>query len=78
MDDNGQPRPPILLNHNHVLGIIQRLAMELHQYCNQMPENIDPRHCMGYVEEMGSFVQRLVAHMPTNAGKPEGIHGKAN
>lgn len=80
MDDNGQPRPPILLDTNDILGIIQRAATELHQYCQQHPQHVDPSVVMNYLSKMADFTTKLGQHAPPPAGKESGagLHGKAN
>lgn len=80
MDDNGQPRPPILLDTNDILGIIQRAAVEMHQYCAQAPQHVDPSVVMGYLTKMADFVGKLAAQPMPPPGKESGVsvHGKAN
>ncbi len=55
-----EQRPPIILSASHILGIIQRNLMELHAYCGQQPQAVDPQVLMAALEETASFVGRLI------------------
>ena len=66
-----QPQPPIILSSNDILGIIQRSLMELHAYCGQPPENVDPQVCMTVLERTASFVGRLVQQVGAANDKPD-------
>ena len=69
---------PITLTTNDILGIVQRGLMELHGYCGQHPQDVDPHVCMQYLERMASFVHKLpTMHVP-NGKQPEVATGKAN
>ncbi len=65
-----QPQPPIILSSSDILGIIQRSLMELHSYCGQQPENVDPQVCMAVLERTAGFVGRLVQQVATANDRP--------
>ncbi len=66
-----QPQPPIILSSSDILGIIQRSLMELHSYCGQTPDNVDPQVCMAVLERTAGFVGRLVHQVGAANDKPD-------
>lgn len=78
--ENGTPRPPFIVHPNDMVGIMQRAAWELLQYCYQPPENIDLNVCMGYASKIADCVEKLAGSpaLPRDGKGAEGIHGKAN
>lgn len=70
---------PINLTANDILGIIQRGLMELHAYCGQVPQNVDPQVCMHVLERMASFVGQLVQPIAAANDHPDDApRGRAN
>lgn len=73
--------PGQTLTVNNVLGIVQRLTMELHTYMAQAPVAVDRAVCMAYLENAASWVAQLppgATEEAANANQAEGKQAKAS
>lgn len=66
------PAPePLMLDARRMLGIVQRDLVDLHAYCSQPPQHVDPHFCMQMLMQIADVVQRM-----SSTQMPVGKDGK--